>query len=217
MIEIPRAGLAVSKEFPLALHLRKELLWQQEKPISGAVEWLDKSTSQHFLFLLSEGLFVRLRRENGAWTPADSTELPPGRPSRLGRGSFIYGYPGKQIGILLDGKECGLEIGNHVSFTCKRTNIGGKVTNVSSACADTDVVLITGTGDQTQTDRVTMAGHEVVRLPMSEDEINANSVSMPGPVLEMVTAENGNSVAVVVKNLSTGNYEVYRVTTICDD
>jgi hypothetical protein len=62
-----------------------------------------------------------------------------------------------------------------------------------------------------------MAGHEVARLPMSEDEINANSVSMPGPVLEMVTGENGNSVAVVVKNLSTGNYEVYRVTTICDD
>jgi len=112
MIEIPRAGLAVSKEFPLALHLRKELLWQQEKPISSAVEWLDKSTPQHFLFLLSEGLFVRLRRENGAWIPADSTELPPGRQSRLGRGSFIHGYPGEQIGILLDGKECGLEIGN---------------------------------------------------------------------------------------------------------
>jgi len=62
-----------------------------------------------------------------------------------------------------------------------------------------------------------MAGHEVARLPMSEDEISANSVSMPGPVLEMVTGENGNSVAVVVKNLSTGNYEVYRVTAICDD
>jgi hypothetical protein len=217
MIEIPRAGLAVSKEFPLALHLRKELLWQQEKPISSAVEWLDKSTPQHFLFLLSEGLFVRLRRENGAWIPADSTELPPGRQSRLGRGSFIHGYPGEQIGILLDGKECGLEIGNRVPFTCKRANTGGKVTTVSSACADTDVILVTGTRDHTQTDRVTMAGHEVARLPMSEDEINANSVSMPGPVLEMVTGENGNSVAVVVKNLSTGNYEVYRVTTICDD
>jgi len=217
MIEIPRAALAVSQKFHPALHLRKELLWQQEKPISSAVEWLDKPTGQHFLFLLSEGLFVRLRHENGVWIPVDSTELPPGRQSRLGRGTFIHGYPEKQVEILLDGKECSLEIGDRVSFTCKRTNIGGRVTTVSSACADTHAILTTGTGDRTHTDRVTMAAHEVVGPPMSEDEINANSVSMPGPVLDMVTREDGNSVAAVVKNLSTGNYEIYRVTTICDD
>jgi hypothetical protein len=217
MIEIPRAALAVSKELPPALHLRKELLWQQEKPISSAVEWLDKSTHQHVLFLLSEGLFVRLRHENGAWTPVDSTELPPGRQSRLGRGTFIHGDPEKQVEILLDGKECGLEIGNRVSFSCKRTNIGGRVTTVSSTCADTHAILITGTGDHTHTDRVRMAGLEVIRPFMSEDEINANSVSMPGPVVDMVTREDGNSVAAVVKNLSTGNYEVYRISTICDD
>jgi len=217
MIEIPRSALALSHEFPSALHLRKELLWQQEKPINSAVEWLEKSSRQHFLFLLSEGLFVRLRHENEAWTLVDSTELPPGRPSRLGRGSFIHGDPEKQVEILLDGKECGVEIGDRISFTCKRNNVGGAVTTVSSACADTYAILITGTGDRTQADRVTMAGHEVVRTPMSEDEINANSVSMPGPVVDMVAREDGNSVAAVVKNLLTGNYEVYRVTTICED
>ena len=217
MIELPRAALAASNELPPALHFRKELLWQQEKPVNSAVEWLDKSSQQHFLFLLSEGLFVRLRRENGEWIPVDSSELPPGKQSRLGRGHFVYGYPDTQLEILLDGKECGVELGSRVSFNCKRTDIGGKITAISSTCDGTYQILSTGTGDHAQRDRITLAGPNVTRPPLSEDELRSGSVYMPGPVLDMLASLDGQSVAAVVKNLSTGNYEVYRLTTSCGD
>lgn len=217
MIELPRAAFAASNEFPPALHFRKELLWQQEKPINSAVEWIDKSSQQHFLFLLSEGLFIRFRLENGSWIPVDSRELPPGRQSRLGRGSFVYGYPETQLAILLDGKECRLELSSRVSFSCKRTDVGGKVTAISSACDGTYQILSTGSGDLAQRDRITLAGPSVTRLPLSEDEIRSGSVYMPGPVLDMLGTEDAQSVAAVVKNLSTGNYEVYRLTTSCGD
>jgi len=217
MIELPRAALAASNELSPALHFRKELLWEQEKPVNSAVEWLDKSSQQHFLFLLTEGLFVRLRLENGDWITVDSNELPPGRQLRLGRGSFYYGYPETELEILLDGKECSVELGSRVSFNCKRKDIGGKVTAILSACDGKHQILSTGTGDHAQRDRITLAGPNVTRPLLSEDEIRSGSVYMPGPVLDMLASLDGQSVAAVVKNLSTGNYEVYRLTTSCGD
>jgi hypothetical protein len=34
-------------------------------------------------------------------------------------------------------------------------------------------------------------------------------------VLDINVAENAKAAAAVVKNLSTGNYEVYRITAVC--
>jgi hypothetical protein len=218
MVEIPRAALSISNDTSLASHLRKEILWQQENPINSAAEWYDRFTQEHFLFLLSQGLLVRLRFENGDWTAVDSTEVPmTGRRSRLGRGSFSYGYPQGQLGVLSDGKFCEMQIGSHILFVCRDTDGGGKVVTISSACDETRQILSAGRGDYTQRDRITLAGPEVTRPPLSEDEIRSGSVDVPGPVLDINTVEDGKIVTAVVRNLSTGNYEVYRITTVCGD
>ena len=218
MVELPRSTAPASSVSSSMLRLRKELLWHQEAPIDSAVEWDDGSTQEHFLLLLSRGFLVRLRLDHGAWTLVDSAEIPSGRPSRLGGASLSYDNPPGQVGIFSDGKFCSMQLGDRISFVCKDTRTGGKVVMISSACDETKQILATGTGDLTQRDQVTLAGTDGSRAaPLSEDEIRSGSVEMPGPVLDINSMEQGKAVTAVVRNLSTGVYEVYRITTACGE
>jgi len=217
MVELPRPALSPSSESTPGPHLTRELIWQQEKPINSAEEWNDRSTQQHFLFLLSEGRLVRMRSENGAWALVDSTELPTnGRRVRGGEGALTYvSEPSIHPGVFVGGKLCDVEFAGRVSFGCRGADIGRKVVIISSNCEETPEILITGRGDYTERDRITLAGTEVVRAPLSEDAIRTHSVEMPGPVLDMNGSEDVKAVTAVVRNLSTGMYEVYRITAVC--
>jgi hypothetical protein len=74
---------------------------------------------------------------------------------------------------------------------------------------------VTGKGDYTQTDRITLAG--APGAGAAADRTPGGSADMPGPVLDISVAENAKAAAAVVKNLSTGNYEVYRITAVCSN
>jgi len=219
MVEVPRSAISITSESSSTLRLRKELLWQQESSIDSAAEWDDGSSQQHLLLLISQGFLVRLRLDHGSWTAVDSTEIPAsGRRYRLGGGGLGYDYPPGPMGIFSDGKFCSMEIGTHISFVCRDTIVGGTVVTISSACDETRQILVTGRGDLTQKDRVALAGTEVIHAtPLSEDEIRSGSVEVPGPVLALNTVEHGKAATAVVRNLSTGIYEIYRITTVCSE
>jgi hypothetical protein len=217
MVELARPALSLSNQVSPAPHLTRELIWLQEKPINSAEEWYDRSDQQHFLFLLSDGRFVRMRSENGGWTLLDSTDLlANGRRIRGGEGALTYvSDPQIHPGVLVGGKLCDVEFAGRVSFACRNTDLGKKVVILASNCEETPQILVTGLGDYTERDRITLAGPEVLRAPMTEDEIRTHSVEMPGPVLGMSDSEDVKAVAAVVRNLSTGMYEVYRITAVC--
>jgi hypothetical protein len=217
MVELPRPRLSLSNESSSGPHLARELIWQQERPINSAVEWYDRSNQQQHLFLLSEGFLIRRRLEDHVWTLVDSTELPSSaRSHRLGKGEFVHGdHSPTSLAFLLDDKICSIQLGERVSFTCSDTNIGGKVVTMASACAEKFQILATGRGDYTQQDRITLARTEPIRPWLSEAEIPTGSVELPGPVLDDQATEDRKSVTAVVRNLSTGIYEVYRITAVC--
>ena len=218
MVGISRASLFVAHETPSAPQLRRELLWQQEKPMQSAMEWIDPSSQEHFLLILSSGLFLRFRSENGAWKLMDSTELPAvRRPSRSDDGVFLSPYPARPPGILRDGKTCDLKLDERVSFTCSDINLEGKAVQILSACEEKPRYLATDTRDYTQTDRIILRrplANQAARPPNDGD---ASSVEVPGPVLGITVAESAKAAFAVVKNLSTGNYEVYRITAACSN
>jgi hypothetical protein len=216
MVGISRASLFAAHETPPAPQLQRELLWQQEKPIQSAMEWVDPSSQEHFLLVLSSGLFLRFHSENGAWREMDSTELPAvRRSSRSGDGMFFYPYPGRPLGILLDGKICDLKLDERVSFTCSGINLEAKASQISPACEERSRYLATGTGDYTQTDRIILRGPVANQAARPPNDGDASSIEVPGPVLGISVAENAKAAFAVVKNLSTGNYEVYRITAVC--
>jgi hypothetical protein len=218
MIEVPRASLFVSTETASAPQLRRELLWQQEKPIQSALEWQDPATQERFLFLLSDSLFLRFHFESGAWKWMDSAQfLLAGRRSRSGEASLFYSRAKERVGLVLRKKICDVDLNTHFSYTCTDSEVGDRRAELSSTCEETPRYLATGKGDYTQPDQITLAGAAGAAVTSSTEASYTGSVDMPGPVLDISETENLKTALAVVKNLSTGNYEVYRITAVCNN
>jgi hypothetical protein len=78
-----------------------------------------------------------------------------------------------------------------------------------SSC-DTSTWRLLGEGlDWTQPDRLLLVNAE-----MKRDEAVA-SLDFAGPLLRLAAAEDGKSALAVVFNLTSGSYEVYRITMVC--
>jgi hypothetical protein len=218
VIEVPRASLFVARETAPAPQLKRELLWQQEQPIQSALEWQDPTTGERFLFLLSESSFMRFDFENGVWKWMDSAQfLPVGLGPRAREVSLFYSHAKERVALVLGKKVCDLDPTLQFSYTCTGTEVGDRTTELSSTCDESPRYLVTGKGDYTQTDRITLASGAGAGTAAVADEPYRGSVDMPGPVLDISVAENGKAAAAVVKNLSTGNYEVYRITAVCSN
>jgi len=219
MTEIRRDALSISKASSQPPRLQRKLLWQQERPLETAMEWYGTSTQEHFLFLVSQGSFVRLRSTNEVWIEVDSAELPKAdRPSRLGGGgaTFVLDYPEAKLQLLVNRKLCDFEPEGRLSLTCNDSYLGGKQLRISSECGGSPSwSLWTDAGDYTQRDRIISGTPEVAEAELPADEAASHSIEMPGPVLDISATRDSKAVIAVVKNLSTGNYEVYRITLVC--
>lgn len=218
VIEVPRSSLSVARRTGSAPQLRRELLWQQEKPIQSALEWQHPKTEEWFLFLLSDSLFMRFDFENGAWKSMDSAQfLPVGRSSRAGEASLFYSHAKERVELVLRRKVCDIDPTVHFSYTCTGSEVNDRTTELSSACGESPRYLATGKGDFTQPDQITLASGSRAGAPASDGDNYTGSLDMPGPVLDISVAQDSKSATAVVKNLSTGNYEVYRITAVCSN
>jgi hypothetical protein len=216
VVEVPRASLTVARETASTPQLKRELLWQQEKPIQSALEWEDPATQERFLFVLSDGRFERFRLETGAWKRVDSAEfLSAGPRSRAGEAGMLYSRAKARVELALGEKVCVLDLNANLSYTCTASEFGDRTAALSSTCEESRRYLATGKGDYTQPDRITLASAPGAGAAAADDGY-AGSVDMPGPVLDINVVEDARTASAVVKNLSTGNYEVYRITAVCD-
>jgi hypothetical protein len=81
---------------------------------------------------------------------------------------------------------------------------------LSSSC-DARVWWLRGDGgDRTEPDRL-----ELTVSSVSQGSASLAELSMPGPVLSISSGEALRADTAVVFHLSTGNYEVYRITLAC--
>jgi hypothetical protein len=212
MVEIARSALTDVSLVAQIAHLRAELLWQQEAPVQGALEWIEPASGGNFLFLLAPGALVRLRLTDNAWNLVDSTELPvPRRLIRIPDGTLSFLYPDTQPQIFFQGKSCEIKSAEHVSFNCRESILGGKtMPDILSHCDDKAHRLLTDKGDFSVRDRVGVAEPD---LPV--EEMFSHGLVMPGPILDTSGRNDRRAATAVVRNLSTGNYEVYRITLAC--
>ncbi len=220
VVEIPRASLLVARETGVTPQLREELLWSEEKPIQSAIGWQDPSSQERFLFVLSDGIVSRFRLENNAWKLIDSADLlVAGRRSHAGEGGFFYGRAKQKFELVLHKKVCELNLDGRLSLTCTGNEVLNRTAEIASSCEESTRYLVAGKGDYTQPDRITLgsAVKTGVTTSASSEESHSGSVEIPGPVLDISVAENSKTAFAVAKNLSTGNYEVYRITAVCSD
>jgi hypothetical protein len=221
MVEVLRDSLLSSHETSSAPHLQSELLWQQEKPISSAEEWQDPASHEDFLFLLSDAKLVRLHNVNGAWSVIDSAELPPARRHWRGSdGSFAYQYSGHVFEFIRDtpdGNFCTFPPSGPLSIKCVLSNVLGQPLLLAAPCEPFPRALGTGAGDLTQPDQILLGPPAQNSLARFTKEDQSSVMDVPGPVLGISLAEKDAAAFAVVRNLSTGNYEVYRITAVCSN
>jgi hypothetical protein len=90
-------------------------------------------------------------------------------------------------------------------------NWGSDLAQFSVNCREGSLVLASGARDHSSRD--TLQGFEVE--PRTVTPVTATA-EFPGPILSLKNTDDSEAIAIVF-NLTTGNYEAYRVTVECDD
>jgi hypothetical protein len=87
---------------------------------------------------------------------------------------------------------------------------GDDIATIRTGCDGGWQVLVTGTGDWTQQDRI-----QIYEIRNHQGIAVGQPLNFPGPILAMWPAQDAKSVRVVSKNLHTGMYEASIVSVTC--
>lgn len=208
--------------------LVKQLLWQQPQAILDARELTEAPGSPANILLLKTDALAIYRESDERLTTVQE----------LGFGNYRYISRGLR-GELQKNQDGGLVVtlpnltcllhgpaapSDRWTMTCSPHGGAGQLTNssssdgdtkpdaavaITSSCDGTAWKLLAGESDWTRPDRLLLVGAQ-----MKKDEAVA-SLEFAGPVLRVASAQDAKAALVVVFDLSSGNYEVYRVAIAC--
>jgi hypothetical protein len=205
---LPSAGKAAGQ-----YHLSKQLIWQQQEPILDAVETGDETQGLGPLLILNRDNLLLYRQRNDKWELQDSTQIPRSeKTSRTPRGEIRFSLGNeKQDIIVLPGQTCDVTISEKIDLNCRAASPSWREGMfLSSPCGRSVWWLKAEQGDWSVPDRLLLRDNSLPKSAASVAELE-----LPGPVLSVSTGRHMQSDTAVVFNLSTGNYEVYRITLSC--
>jgi hypothetical protein len=109
----------------------------------------------------------------------------------------------------LDGKSRLFQ--NSVSVAATFTGWGDDLVSIATGCSGNWQVLVTGTGDWTQPDRL-----QAFEVENTTSLVNASApLEFSGPILTLWASLDGKSARVVSRNLQTGMYEASIISATC--
>jgi hypothetical protein len=207
--------------------LVKQLLWQQPQPILDAREFSEAAGSSANIFLLKTDELAIYREADERLSTVQELGFGNYRyMSRDLRGELQKNRDGG-LSATLPNLTCLLNSpaasSDRWTMKCSANASAGHLTdsNASGGDAEPDVVAITsgcdgtawkllaGESDWTRPDRLLLVGAGRTR-----DEA-VTWLEFAGPVLRVASAEDGKAALTVVFDLSSGNYQVYRVAIAC--
>lgn len=208
--------------------LVKQLLWQQPQAILDAREFSEAASSPPNIFLLKTDAMAVYREADEHLTTVQ--ELGFGNYRYISRGLRGELQKNKDGGLIatLPNLTCLLHgpsaSSDRWTMTCSPNGGAGQLTNssasdgdakpdaaaeITSSCDATAWKLLAGESDWTRPDHLLLVG-----VGTKSDGAVA-SLDFGGPVLRVASAHDSKSALAVVFDLSSGNYEVYRVTIAC--
>ena len=206
--------------------LVKQLLWQQPQAILDAREFSEARGPANIFLLKTDALAI-YREADERLTAVQELGLGNYRYISRGlRGELQKDKDGALIATLPN-LNCLLHelaaSSDRWTMTCSPNGGAGQLTNsiaadgdaapdpvaITSSCDGTAWKLLAGESDWTRPDRLLLVG-----AGMKRDEAVA-SLEFGGPVLRVASAEDNKAALAVVFDLSSGNYEVYRVAIAC--
>jgi hypothetical protein len=214
--EVARAITGIDTVSGTTARLEKELLWQQEAKILSAALLPAGANGGKRLVVLTEDALLIYGSRAGNWNVENTKMLPGPRQSpRSARGQLIVaGESDERVGVLLPGRRCEANVADESAVACGNVTTDlptGRLMALPS-CGKQAWWLKSDGVDWTEEDRLLLrnagAGRDVTAIA---------ELGMPGPVISISAADNGGSATVVVRDLGSGNYEVYRVALACGD
>jgi hypothetical protein len=213
--EVARSLVARDTRPSNVLRLEKELCWQQEAKILSAVLPATSSADEKKMIVLGEDALVIYGEEQGAWSLRSTKSLPPGtnQPQRSARGQLLLADENvSQVGILLPGRRCETNWTDDSAVACASSNTEMHAARLlaAPACGPHTWWLRSDGTDWTSEDRLTLRNSAAPSNSAPAAELN-----VPGPVFSISAGPDAGSATAVVRNVATGNYEVYRVALSC--
>lgn len=211
--ETARGELSADSTMAQAPKLQKELVWQQNGKILDAILLRDTNGGQKTLLILTPELLAIYQQTESSWKLKDTRSLPPpSEPRRLLRGQFIVsGEQPDRVKINLADKSCLVNLGGEAAMACQlRPESWKEGALLSSGCGGDAWWLHADSGDRVEPDRLLLS---LAGTPKAKSALDA--LSLPGPVVAISSGEGPGAGTVVVFNLATGNYEIYRITLAC--
>jgi hypothetical protein len=208
-----RGALPLGGDAAGQYRLSKQLIWQQQEPILDAVETGDEIEGLGPLLILNRDSLSIYRHHNDSWELQDSTRIPKSEKTpRAPRGEIRFSLGNeKQDRIILPEQTCDVTTSDKINLNCRAASASWREGMfLSSTCGRSVWWLKAGQGDWSMADRLLLRNPALPNSAPSEAELE-----LPGPALSVSSGRHAQSDTAVVFNLSTGNYEVYRITLSC--
>jgi hypothetical protein len=214
--EVARAAAGMEAAAQNSIRLERELVWQQETKIFSAAMLAESAPGDKRLAVLTEEALLIYGGGPGNWKLVFTKALPPPRqPQRAARGQLLVAEDSKgRVGILLPGQRCDSSALDESPVACAKAAMewpAGRLMAQPSCGIQT--WWLKGDGaDWTSEDRLLLRN-----AGAGKETATAAELGMDGPVISISAGEGVGSATVVVRNLSSGVYEVYRVELACGD
>jgi hypothetical protein len=220
---------ASSSKMPVAIHSEK--FWEGPEHILDAGEVSNGAGESRLVLLVPSGLLIQ-DKQTGSIT---TMEIAPGQiASRYLTGKLDFGPIGDSIAFALPPLgACTVDLEEHKVTSCLPTDgqnerpftgryplmidmapagpppPGKGIELVTGpVCGGTSQFLATGSRDYLETDSL-----QLFELESQGPVAISRELDFPGPIVEMHSSLNAPRV--VVRNLTTGNYEAYRLSISC--
>ena len=211
---IPRAGLPVDNDVASVPRIEKELLWQQSERILDAILVRGENGTADRLVVLSKDALTVYQKQNSLWKLSYAKPLGDTVVSRRwphGELSFSPEQPDK-LKIVVSGKSCQTTLAEIAALNCAPVSDPPRTGMLLASNCDARVWwLDSDGGDMTELDRL-----ELMTTSAQQKQARVAELPVPGPVIAISSGEALRADSAVVFNLSTGNYEVYRISLACD-
>jgi hypothetical protein len=214
--EVARSMAGIDASPGNSVRLEKEFVWQQEtKILSAALLAVGTDGGKRLAVLTDETLLI-YGGAPGNWKLENSKALPgPRQAQRSARGQLMLAEDRSgQVGILLPGRRCEASVADDSPVACANVTAdwpSGRLMALAS-CGRQAWWLKSDGVDWTSNDRLLLRNIGAGREAAAVAELD-----VAGPVISISAGENAGDAAVVVRNLRSGNYEVYRVALACGD
>lgn len=204
---VPAANLPVAP-----VRLERQLVYQgADRILDVSSLWNGEEKGLAILLLRNSELLALRLDASGA---IKQTVSFTGANIRLPRDPRAELVPkGAQAEARLPSKICEFTWNNSAEAKCRAAKFAWReITLLTSPCDSTDWKLEADGNDWTTSDLLQAIPDESAKQGSA-----AVMSEFPGPVLSINGEQNPNNALVVIRNLRTGNYEVYKITLACGD